>query len=84
MICRGSLMPRRSRRGVPTVDQEEGPALAVDLGWPPLLSLGGGQGKAQRKPRPLQGVDQLWGALGSGPSSAFMLGSSPRAQFSHL
>lgn len=42
------------------------------------MDPGGGQGKAQRKLRPLPGVAKLRGALGSGPSSAlFMLGSIP-------
>lgn len=55
----------------------EEPALAVDSA--------GGQGKAQRKLCPLPAVAKLWGALGSGPSSAlFMLCSIPIPRLSLL
>lgn len=49
------------------------------------MDSAGGQGKAQRKLRPLPGVAKLWGALGSGPSSAlFMLRSIPIPRLSFL
>lgn len=76
-------MRRSLGMGFPTTRREAGPAVDLDMG---SSGCAGGQRKAQRKLCPLLGVHQLWRALDSGSSSAFMLSSTPApgAQFSHL